>query len=290
LAAKCTLGALLGASLAAVAVHGATESRLQRRYPVAKLEVGEATLSGASLELGAHLVESVTHCSTCHGSDLSGRKLADDLLLGRLYAPNLTPGEGGISDWSLDDFVRLVRTGIGRDGRSALLMPSRHYQSLTDHELASILVYLRALPGVEHSVPERRIGLIARVALFAGRAPDLISAEWAQAGNDAIAVNADSRRARGRRLVSLGGCRICHGEDLMGGLHALALPGEPAPPDLTPAGRLGKWSETDFVTALRRGVTPDGRRLDRAFMPWPGLAGLSDGELGAIWAFLENPD
>ncbi len=84
-------------------------------------------------------------------------------------------------------------------------------------------------------------------------------------------------------------CRVCHHADLTGGLHPLSLPGEPPPPDLTPGGALSGWSEADFVRAMRSGVTPDGRRLDARYMPWPRFARMGDSELGAIWAYLTEP-
>jgi mono/diheme cytochrome c family protein len=279
------LGALLGLGLAAAVLYGATQPRIDRvhRLAGAPLEAG-----AVSLEVGRHLVEDVTHCATCHGDDFAGRMLADDRWLGRLYTTNLTPGRGGIADWSLQEFAGLMRDGVRRDGRSALLMPSRHYRALTDDELASILVFLQSLPALDAEVPAPRVGPLARVALLLGSAPDLLSAEYARAGDASSAREPDPAIAAGDRLIALGGCRICHAEDLRGGLHALALPGEPPPSDLTPAGALGRWSEHEFVRTLRTGVTPEGRQLDPAFMPWPRIARMSDGELQSIWRYLRE--
>jgi len=39
---------------------------------------------------------------------------------------------------------------------------------------------------------------------------------------------------------------------------------------------------------MREGRTPDGRVLDREFMPWPAFAGLRDVEVEAIWLYLET--
>ena len=92
----------------------------------------------------------------------------------------------------------------------------------------------------------------------------------------------------GAYLVETGGCRVCHRQDLRGGLHPLSLPDEPPPPDLTAGGPLGSWSEQDFVRAMRTGITPDGRRVDPEWMPWPAFAGMSDLELRAIFLYLSS--
>jgi hypothetical protein len=57
---------------------------------------------------------------------------------------------------------------------------------------------------------------------------------------------------------------------------------------LTPAGNLPKWSEADFVKAIRNGVTPDGRTLDPEQMPWPAYGRMTDADLGAIFKYLQS--
>jgi hypothetical protein len=56
--------------------------------------------------------------------------------------------------------------------------------------------------------------------------------------------------------------------------------------NLTPAG-IGKWSEADFMKALRTGVRPDGRILS-AVMPWPYTKFLTDDEIRAMWMYLQS--
>jgi hypothetical protein len=63
--------------------------------------------------------------------------------------------------------------------------------------------------------------------------------------------------------------------------------GSTATPNLTRSGELGKWSEADFVRAIRTGVHPSGRILS-AEMPWPFMKGLTDTELTAMWNYLQS--
>ena len=50
---------------------------------------------------------------------------------------------------------------------------------------------------------------------------------------------------------------------------------------------LGKWSEADFIKAIRTGTTPR-RGLLLPPMPWPAYANATDADLKAIWAYLKT--
>ena len=53
-----------------------------------------------------------------------------------------------------------------------------------------------------------------------------------------------------------------------------------------PDGRLSKWSEQDFITAIRTAKRPDGSELNPV-MP-RGFGGMDDIELKALWAFFKS--
>ena len=280
------------AAAAAVAAGGAAlvtvERRLDRVYQVdpAPVRISE---SPAALARGRHLVQEVAQCTTCHGDDLSGRRMADDLWLGRLFAPNLTPGEGGIRNHTTRDLVRSIRHGVGPDGRPLVVMPAQYLFQLSDADLGAVIVYLRSLPAVDRATPDRRLGPVSMLALLAGRVPDLIPAElMAQRPPRRRASAPKDTAGYGLYLIEVSGCKVCHRDDLSGGLHPLSLPGEPPPPDLRASGPLATWSERDFVVALRTGVTPDSRQLDDAWMPWRTLSRMNDLELRAIWRGLRS--
>jgi mono/diheme cytochrome c family protein len=287
------LTAMAAALAAAAVVAGgaalvAVERRLDRAYPIeaAWIEIPE---SPAALVRGRHLVRSIAQCMTCHGDDLSGRPMADDFWLGRLFAPNLTPGEGGIHEYSTGDFVRSIRHGVGPDARPLLVMPAQYLFQLSDADLGAIIAYLRTLPAVDRATPGRRLGPASVMALLAGRVPELIPAELlAERPPRMRALAATETADYGLYLIEVSGCKVCHRDDLSGGLHPLSLPGEPPPPDLRASGPLSTWSERDFVVALRTGVTPDGRQLDDAWMPWKTLSRMNDLELRAIWRGLRS--
>ena len=81
-------------------------------------------------------------------------------------------------------------------------------------------------------------------------------------------------------------CTECHGANLNGA--PFGPPGQQVPtPNLTAGGELGAWSETDFFTTMRTGLTPKGHQLDKD-MPWPYYGQMTDDELRAVWLYLRS--
>ena len=100
---------------------------------------------------------------------------------------------------------------------------------------------------------------------------------------------------RGEYLVKAGGCLACHTEERkdaapFAGGRALKTPfGTFYGPNITPhpdAG-LGRWSEADFIRAMRLGERPDGAHYFPAF-PYPSFTKISDTDLRDLWAFLKT--
>jgi mono/diheme cytochrome c family protein len=100
---------------------------------------------------------------------------------------------------------------------------------------------------------------------------------------------------RGQYLAKAGGCVGCHTEDREGatpfaGGRALKTPfGTFYGPNITPdqnAG-IGRWSEADFVQALRHGLRPDGANYFPAF-PYPSFTKITDADLKDLWAYLRS--
>jgi mono/diheme cytochrome c family protein len=94
---------------------------------------------------------------------------------------------------------------------------------------------------------------------------------------------------RGRYLFESRGCAECHAADG----HGLAFLDDPSglyvkSPDITPS-RLGvaaRYSEADWVRALRHGIDPDGRPL--LMMPSDDYSRMSDADLAAIVSYARS--
>ncbi len=108
--------------------------------------------------------------------------------------------------------------------------------------------------------------------------------------------------ARGKYLVTLGGCNDCHtpgyflgkpdmARYLAGSEVGFEIPGLGVfhGPNLTPDTEtgLGAWTDKQIVDAMKRGVRPDGRVL-APIMPWRALANLTPQDARAIVAYLRS--
>ena len=112
----------------------------------------------------------------------------------------------------------------------------------------------------------------------------------------AAAAQGDAQR--GLYLSKAGGCVGCHTQPTkdpkdavpFAGGRALKTPfGTFYGPNITPhpqAG-IGKWSEADFIRAMREGRRPDGAHYFPAF-PYPSFTGISDADLRDLWAYLRT--
>jgi len=111
----------------------------------------------------------------------------------------------------------------------------------------------------------------------------LLSSAGAAAEEDTI--------QRGEYLVRAGGCVSCHtpagGEKLAGG-RTLATPfGTFYSPNITPDAEtgIGRWTDAQFLRALREGVRPDGANYFPVF-PYPSFTRITDSDALAIKAYL----
>ncbi len=112
----------------------------------------------------------------------------------------------------------------------------------------------------------------------------------------AIAGNALAQDAkRGLYVSKAAGCVGCHTETRpnaqpYAGGRALDTPfGTFFGPNITPHPRagIGRWSEQDFIRAMRLGVRPDGAHYYPAF-PYTSFTKITDPDLRDLWAYLRS--
>lgn len=231
---------------------------------------------------GAHFARTIAGCAECHGDDFAGRVLSDDFAM-RLVASNLTPGAGSaVQRYQEHDWWNAIVHGIGRDGRSLLVMPSAHLRTFSASDLAAVIAFMRTVPGVDRDLGRSSVKAMGAVVLGLAGAP-VFSAEGLESiPQPTEAPTQGETLAYGRYLS--GACRGCHGADLRGGL--TVQPGAPVSADISPQA-LASWRFTTFERALRQGVARDGHVLSDA-MPWRATRGLSDEEMRALWLGLRS--
>lgn len=269
-------------------VFGVSESRMRRTYEVAAVTGLNVTKDPAQIARGEHLVKAVAKCADCHTADLGGKVFIEPGPMGTVSASNLTTGKGGVlAAYSDAQLETAIRHGVRSNGRPLLIMPSDEYQNLGDADVSAIIAYLRAIPPVNRELPRTKLGPIGRVVVTRG-GPILPAANIDHTtvpASRAAVPPVGPTREYGQYLVSVGGCRGCHGPELAG--QASFEPGAPPSANITPAGPMGRWSEADFVRAMRTGTRPDGSKIAE-FMPWRSMAKHTDDELHAIWLYLRS--
>jgi cytochrome c553 len=233
----------------------------------------------AAVQHGQHLAGAIALCTSCHGANLGGGVILDDAVA-RVVAPDITPG-GAVAGFSDADYVRAIRNGVGRDGKSLWLMPTDQYARFGDADLGALIAYLKLLPPLTNKLPPNEIRPLGRVQLAFGRSTLLAPVNRAPS---APAPSPDTSPEYGEYLAAIAGCAQCHGPGLSGGPIPGAPRGAAVATNLTSTG-LGNWTEADFVRLMRTGHRPDGSAIDPS-MPWPYYAQMSDLELRAIWEFL----
>lgn len=112
-----------------------------------------------------------------------------------------------------------------------------------------------------------------------------------------LSGNADAQgdAKRGQYLARAGGCVGCHTEEKQdsvpfAGGRALKTPfGTFYGPNITPdpVAGIGRWTEADFVRAMRHGTRPDGANYFPAF-PYPSFTRIADADLRDLWAYLRT--
>ncbi|WP_105102555.1 c-type cytochrome [Microbulbifer pacificus] len=115
------------------------------------------------IEKGRYLAI-VGDCKACHtlpeGAPYAGGRPMEIPMLGTLYTSNITPDiNTGIGAWSLEEFDRALRRGIGRDGRNLYpAMPYESYARITDEDIRALYAYfLFGVAPVHETPPANKI-------------------------------------------------------------------------------------------------------------------------------------
>lgn len=268
-------------------------SKLNKHFdnPIPDVQI---TVTQAQITRGEKLAH---NCVSCHTPTIQlplsgtnfGAKFDMPPFIGALYAPNLTPS-GNITDWTDGEIIRAIREGVGKDGRSLLIMPAANLRHLSDEDVQALVAYLRSQPATGEPTPDTRLNVFG--AMFM----NLADFRAAQPPVDHVTAPPEDETADyGEYLVNIMGCRDCHGSQLEG----KADNGQPGP---TPGPNLTKivpqWTEADFMTFFNTGTLPSGNivptiTLKSGFseprMPWPIVrAATSDSDLKAIYSYLHN--
>jgi mono/diheme cytochrome c family protein len=267
-----------------------------------------AVASPVRLERGRYLVEGVAHCFECHGQQdfknkfgqpKPGTKGAGEIVKNEafdgvpfpdgLVHPNITPDkETGAGTWSDAQFERAIRRGIGHDGRELLdFMPYAFFRSMTDEDVASVIVYIRSMPAVRNALPKRNLPFSVKVNLHPEMEPPL-------------PPDSSEQVKHGWYLVRIAQCNDCHTPndehgnprtDMMfgGGARMKGAWGDVVTPNITPdPSGISHYDEVVFIKTIRTGRASGGVRQLNPLMPYSYFRNMTDDDLKAIFAYLRT--
>lgn len=250
---------------------------------------------------GEYIVRNVAVCGHCHAKDrsdpdgpLSGGGEFRNWRLGTIRAANLTSdAETGLGTWSAGEIVQAVRVGLDREEHVlAPVMPYHWYNGMSDRDAAAVAWYLKRTRPVRNEVDSDPNVVFGVGTLFfiqperernVPEVPRGATAEYGKYLAMYVAACVDCHTPRGGPMSTTEMDKL-----FAGNAHPPeAFPANPSniTPDATTG--IGRWSEEDFMRALRTGRTPDGRVL-HPFMPWRQYSHMTDSDLRAIYRYLRT--
>ncbi|WP_375172963.1 c-type cytochrome [Pseudooceanicola sp.] len=238
-------------------------------------------------------------CASCHSAPgaegearmvlAGGRAFATDF--GTFHAPNISPSEAGIANWSVADLGNAMMRGISPGGAHYYpAFPYTSYVKAAPQDVADLHAYLATLPADDTANVAHEVGFPFSVRRVLGGWKFLFfNDDWV------MAETQDETLARGRYLVeALGHCAECHTpRNALGGLDTGRwLAGAPSPdgkgtiPNITPA-KLD-WTDLDIAAYLTTGFTPDfdsaGGEMAEVVQ---NMSHLPEADIAAIVAYLK---
>lgn len=255
---------------------------------------GSASLADPSAARGDYLVNSIMGCGNCHTPAGPDGPMLDKALSGQMVdkseamtaiAANITPG-GEVAGWTDAQLMKAIREGLRPDG--SLIgppMPFEVYKSISDDDLASIVMYLRTVPAVASDPGKSEY----HIPLPPAYGPPV---------EHVAAVPEGATVEYGAYLATIGHCLVCHSPmddkgmiqmETMAGAGGMQFPGPwgvSVSANITPTG-IGHYSDDELKKVLTTGVRPDGTHLLPP-MPVAYLANMTGQDVDALVMYLRT--
>jgi mono/diheme cytochrome c family protein len=263
------------------------------------------------LERGRYLANHVSVCIDCHsthdykyfsapvipGTEGKGGEKFEEPGMGYVYVSNITPA--ALGSWTDGEILRAMTAGVNNKGEGlAPMMPYGIYRELSKEDAYAIVAYLRTLPPIANEIGAGEIEFPANLIFRTIPQP----AELKEEG-----PNPADTLAYGKYLSTVGGCHFCHtpaikgapvpGMDFAGGFDFKFPDGRMVrSANITPDEDtgLGAWTKDDFISRFKEYEQPEMRTIevgegdDQTVMPWTMYAGMTEADLGAIYAYLRT--
>ncbi len=268
------------------------------------------------LARGEYLAVHVAACIHCHskrdfskysgpvipgtegggGQEFSHAEL--DAIPGVLYSKNITPDSAtGIGTWTDAEIIRAITQGINKKGDTLFpLMPYANFNRMAKSDLLSIVAYIRTLKPINNKVPDRQLMIPISMAYPAPALQKSIDGNEMPSENDSVKY--------GGYLVMMAGCSDCHTPYVKGQpdfahafgggnefkLSSFKVNSANITPDSVTG--IGSWNETAFLGKFlpyrdSKNYDMNPGKMNTA-MPVSEFAGMTDGDLKSIYAYLRT--
>jgi mono/diheme cytochrome c family protein len=279
---------------------------------VGKPQEIKVKLTPQRIERGKYLANHVAVCIDCHstrdwnkfagpivpnGVGAGGEKFDGRISFpGEVYVPNITPAN--LKNWTDGELYRAITTGVKKDGSAIFpIMPWQSYSKMDPDDVYSIIAYVRTLESHKAAYPKRKLDF--PLNLIVNTMPKKAEPGKRPAESDTLQY--------GAYLVQTAACRECHtkadkgvpipGMDLAGGNeykigNGVTLTSANISPDNGTG--IGKWTRAQFISRFKQFDNGTIKPFEvkpgefQTIMPWWRYSGMSEKDLGAIYAYLKT--
>lgn len=278
---------------------------------VGKAENIKVELTPQRIKHGEYLVNHVVSCTDCHsprkedkfGAPIDTTRLGAGGAIfdqsvgfpGSVPVPNITSAK--LKDWTDGELFRTITTGVKKDGSAIFpLMPWPYLSKLDREDVYDIIAYIRTLKPVETNYPKAKLDFPLNILVHT--MPEKATLGTRPDPKDTVKY--------GAYVVQIAACKFCHSQDNKGTLIAgLEFAGgrefgvgngrvvRTANITQDKETGIGNWTEKEFIARFR--AYSDASKAARigpkdfqTVMPWWEYAGMTDGDLSSIYAYLKT--
>lgn len=265
------------------------------------------------IERGRYLAYHVTVCMDCHsardynlfsaplveGTDGKGGEVFDQKFgfPGKFVARNITPFN--LKNWSDGEIYRAITSGVKKDGSPIFpVMPYAYYGQMDNEDIYSIIAFLRTLKPIDSTPDDSKADFPMNFILHT----------IPQKPAPTKMPDASNEVEYGKYLTFSAGCFECHtkaddkgkklvGMDFAGGWAFNIGGGKTVTAaNITPDKEtgIGNFTREAFIGRFKAYADssykahPVGKNEFNTIMPWMMYAGMSEKDLGAIYAYLKT--
>lgn len=258
-------------------------------------------MKAINIEEGRKLALSI--CYSCHYNPetktLAGRLHGNPSKLGSFYSGNITRDKTfGIGDWTDQELVYFLVTGIKPNGEYVFDMPK--YPNLSPEDLSSLIGFLRSdealLAATPYENPQAQYSWLMKFAIHFWLRP----IDYSMVNIENNKVDTADKQAYGKYLATAKySCFDCHSKNAF--LNNYFYPEKSigffrgANPHVNEQGEIivspsligieTRYTEEEFVQAVKTGLTPEATMLRNPMLPFTYL---SDYEVESMYLYLST--